>query len=82
MRSGLVIVGLVGLTLASCAPIPTPQEANDAVLLLRQYDAWAWAVGLALIWADLVLPVPQTVVIAALGLLYGTSSGVSWAASA
>ena len=30
--------------------------------------------GLA-IWADLVLPVPQTVVIAALGLIYGTVLG-------
>ena len=75
MRSGLVVVGIVGLTLASCATIPTPQDANDAVLMLRKYDAWAWAVGIALIWADLVLPVPQTVVIAALGIIYGTVLG-------
>ena len=31
--------------------------------------------GLALIWADVQLPVPQTVVIAALGLIYGTVLG-------
>jgi uncharacterized membrane protein YdjX (TVP38/TMEM64 family) len=43
--------------------------------MLRKYDAWAWAVGIALIWADLVLPVPQTVVIAALGIIYGTVLG-------
>ena len=55
--------------------MPTPQDANDAVLLLRKYDAWAWAAGIALIWADLVLPVPQTVVIAALGIIYGTVLG-------
>jgi len=65
----------VGLTLASCAAIPTAQDANDAVLLLRRYDAWAWAVGIALIWADVVLPVPQTVVIAALGIIYGAVLG-------
>jgi uncharacterized membrane protein YdjX (TVP38/TMEM64 family) len=75
LRSGLAVVGIVALTLASCATIPTAQDANDAVLMLRQYDAWAWAAGIALIWADLVLPVPQTVVIAALGIIYGTVLG-------
>jgi len=43
--------------------------------MLREYDSWAWAVGIALIWADLVLPVPQTAVIAALGIIYGTLLG-------
>ena len=66
--------GVLSLVLASCA-IPTPQEASDAVLTLRQYEGWAWAVGIALIWADLVLPVPQTAVIAALGIIYGTLLG-------
>jgi uncharacterized membrane protein YdjX (TVP38/TMEM64 family) len=65
----------VGLTLASCATIPTPQDANDTVLMLHKYGDWAWAVGIALVWADLVLPVPQTVVIAALGIIYGTVLG-------
>ncbi|HEV2897617.1 MAG TPA: VTT domain-containing protein [Pseudaminobacter sp.] len=65
----------MALALASCATIPTPQEANDAVLILRKYEGWAWAAGIVLIWADLVLPVPQTVVIAALGVVYGTVLG-------
>lgn len=55
--------------------LPTLHDANDAVLMLREYDAWAWAIGIVLIWADLVLPVPQTVVIAALGIIYGTVLG-------
>jgi uncharacterized membrane protein YdjX (TVP38/TMEM64 family) len=67
--------GVLALVLASCAPIPTPQEANDAVLALRKYESWAGALGLAFIWADLVLPIPQTAVIAALGILYGTLLG-------
>lgn len=75
MRSGLVVAGILALALASCATIPTPQNANDAFLMLRKYDASAWAVGVALIWADLVLPVPQTVVITALGIIYGTVLG-------
>ena len=75
MRSSLTIIGTLAILLASCARIPTDQDANDAVSMLREYDSWAWAVGIALIWADLVLPVPQTAVIAALGIIYGTLFG-------
>jgi uncharacterized membrane protein YdjX (TVP38/TMEM64 family) len=75
LRSGLVAVGILAVALPSCAMIPSAQEANDAVLTLRKYDVWAWAVGIVLIWADLVLPVPQTVVITALGIIYGTVLG-------
>jgi uncharacterized membrane protein YdjX (TVP38/TMEM64 family) len=55
--------------------LPTPEEANAAVLTLREYESWAWAVGIALIWADVALPVPQSAVIAALGIVYGTFVG-------
>jgi len=75
MRPSLTIIGALAILLASCARIPTDQDANDAVSMLRDYDSWAWAVGIALIWADLVLPVPQTAVIAALGIIYGTVFG-------
>jgi uncharacterized membrane protein YdjX (TVP38/TMEM64 family) len=75
MRPSLTIIGALAILLASCARIPTAQDANDAVSMLREYDSWAWAVGIALIWADLVLPVPQTAVIAALGIIYGTVLG-------
>lgn len=63
------------VVLASCAKIPSPAEANDAVLALREYGSWAWAFGIALICADVVLPVPQTAVIAALGIIYGRLVG-------
>jgi uncharacterized membrane protein YdjX (TVP38/TMEM64 family) len=76
VRSGLIVIGVLSLVLASCA-IPTPQKASDAVQTLRQYEGRAWAVGIALIWADLVLPIPQTAVIAALGIIYGTLLGGS-----
>ena len=70
------VAAVAGLfLLASCAKIPTPQDANDALLTLRQFESSAWAVGIALIWADLVLPVPQTAVIAALGIIYGALLG-------
>jgi uncharacterized membrane protein YdjX (TVP38/TMEM64 family) len=75
VRSALIVIGVLAVLLASCAKIPTPQEANDAVLALRKYESWAWALGIALIWTDLVLPIPQTAIIAALGIIYGTLLG-------
>jgi uncharacterized membrane protein YdjX (TVP38/TMEM64 family) len=75
LTSSLTLIGALAILLASCARIPTPQDANDAVFMLREYDSWAWALGIAVIWADLVLPVPQTAVIAALGIIYGTVFG-------
>jgi uncharacterized membrane protein YdjX (TVP38/TMEM64 family) len=75
VRSGLIVICLLSLALTSCAKIPTPQEANDAVLTLRKYESWAWALGIVLIWSDVVLPIPQTAVIAALGIIYGPLLG-------
>jgi uncharacterized membrane protein YdjX (TVP38/TMEM64 family) len=75
VRSRLVAIGSLSLVLASCAAMPTPEAANEAVLTLRNFQNWAWAVGIGLIWADLVLPVPQTAVIAALGIIYGPLFG-------
>src|SRR5262245_60181833 len=75
VRSVPIVIGVLSFGLASCTTIPTAQEANDAVLVLGSYGSWAWAAGIALIWADLVLPVPQTAVIAALGIIYGIPLG-------
>jgi uncharacterized membrane protein YdjX (TVP38/TMEM64 family) len=74
-RSRVLVLGALAVVLTSCARIPTPDEANDAVLTLRAYESWAWAVGIALIWADVALPIPQTAVIAALGIIYGPLLG-------
>ena len=38
---------------------------------MEGYGAWAWAAGIALLVADIVLPVPSTVVMSALGWMYG-----------
>jgi uncharacterized membrane protein YdjX (TVP38/TMEM64 family) len=74
-RLRLIMIGVLSLVLASCASVPTADEANHAVLMLQKYGSWAWAAGIVLIWGDLVLPIPQTVVIAALGITYGTLLG-------
>jgi uncharacterized membrane protein YdjX (TVP38/TMEM64 family) len=71
-----IIVGAALLMLASCAGrLPTIEETNAVVSCLRDHDAWAWALGIGLIWADLVLPVPQAAIIAALGIVYGAVVG-------
>lgn len=36
---------------------------------------WAWAAGIGLLVSDLLLPVPGTVIMSALGLIYGTWAG-------
>ena len=75
-RQGLVSAGLLAIALSSCAArVPTLDEVNEVVLRLREVHGFAWGLGVVAIWADLVLPVPQTAVIAALGILYGTVGG-------
>jgi uncharacterized membrane protein YdjX (TVP38/TMEM64 family) len=46
-----------------------------AAAWLSSYGRWAWAAGLALLVVDLFLPVPATVVMAALGYVYGAVVG-------
>ena len=43
--------------------------------LLAEAGGWAWLVGIALLVADLVLPILSTAVMAALGAVYGTVVG-------
>ncbi len=42
---------------------------------LEQYGRWAWAAGMGLLIADLALPLPNTLVIAGLGYIYGVFIG-------
>lgn len=46
-----------------------------AIDWLRDYGRWAWAAGIVLLLADLILPVPATAVMAALGFIYGPLPG-------
>ena len=55
MGPALVVISVLALACASCARIPTPEDANNAVLSLRGWGNWAWALGVGLIWADLLL---------------------------
>jgi uncharacterized membrane protein YdjX (TVP38/TMEM64 family) len=75
VRSALIVIGVATIAFSSWERIPSHHQATDAVLMLRQFEGWAWALGVALVSIDLVLPVPQTSVIAALGIVYGTLLG-------
>lgn len=75
MRSTLLLAGALALLLSSCSSLPSVEEADAAVLMLRRHESWAWALGIALIWADVALPIPQGSVVAALGIVYGTALG-------
>ena len=52
-----------------------------SVKWLEAAGPWAWAAGILLLVGDLVLPVPGTVVISALGYLYGAWIGGAVAAA-
>ena len=38
---------------------------------LKAYGTWAWAAGMLLLISDLFLPIPGTLVMSALGYIYG-----------
>jgi len=42
---------------------------------LRQYGDWAWMAAIILLMADLLLPLPATLIMSALGYIYGPVSG-------
>lgn len=50
-------------------------DGTRALDWLKSYGAWAWAMAVALLVGDLLLPIPATAVMAALGMLYGPVMG-------
>jgi uncharacterized membrane protein YdjX (TVP38/TMEM64 family) len=50
-------------------------SSEQSVAWLRGYGQWAWAVAILLLIADLFLPLPATVIMAALGYIYGPLVG-------
>lgn len=77
MRLIWIFLGIAGLLLI---PFILWAERLDfgtegAVDWLREFGAWAWAAGIALLISDLLLPIPGTAVMAGLGFLYGPIVG-------
>ncbi|MEM7025047.1 MAG: VTT domain-containing protein [Pseudomonadota bacterium] len=44
---------------------------ESTVAWLEDYGQWAWAAGMLLLASDLLLPIPATAIMAALGFVYG-----------
>jgi uncharacterized membrane protein YdjX (TVP38/TMEM64 family) len=78
-RLALVVFGLGGLVALPFVVWGDGFEAAFSVggttAWLRAQGDWAWAAGIGLLLTDLVLPVPGTSVMAALGIVYGPVTG-------
>ena len=53
----------------------TSFESGGAAAWLEGYGSWAWLMGMILLLGDLLLPLPGTLIMSALGYLYGTFWG-------
>ena len=85
LRFGLVVLGLalaVALPFALWGDAWERALAPDAALAwLQGWGRWAWLAAIVVLMADLVLPVPGSAVMAALGMLYGPVAGGAVAAT-
>ena len=77
-----LITLFVALALPVLAPLAVWGEGleemlntDSAVEELRRWGGWAWAAGFVLVVSDIVLPIPATAVMAALGIVYGPVVG-------
>jgi len=79
VRFALVVLGLalaVALPFALFGDGFERALAPDAaVRWLEGYGRWAWLAGIFLLMADLVLPIPGSAVMTALGMIYGPLKG-------
>ena len=77
----LALAVLAGAAIVLSGIGPDPRIGlGGAIAYLRGTGGWAWAVGLLLLVADVILPVPSTVVMSALGVIYGPWAGGALAA--
>jgi uncharacterized membrane protein YdjX (TVP38/TMEM64 family) len=85
MRLALWFLGLAALVLGTWwvwgGSLDERFTLAGSVRWLESAGPWAWAAGIALLAGDLFLPVPGTVVISALGLVYGVLIGGAMAAA-
>jgi uncharacterized membrane protein YdjX (TVP38/TMEM64 family) len=50
-------------------------SSEQSIAWLSGYGKWAWAIAIVLLMADLFLPLPATVIMSALGYIYGPLVG-------
>jgi uncharacterized membrane protein YdjX (TVP38/TMEM64 family) len=52
-----------------------PASFDEAIAWLRSYERWAWAIAMAVIIGDVLLPLPSLPALIALGIIYGPFFG-------
>jgi len=73
---------LAGAAIVLTGVGPDPRGGiSEIVRILRGTGDWAWAAGIALLLADVAIPVPSTAVMTALGMIYGPVVGGALAAA-
>lgn len=79
MRLLLIFLSLALLVLIPFAiwgeQIDTFFTQTSTVSFLESYGYWAWIIGIGLLMLDLLFPLPATVIMAAIGILYGPLLG-------
>jgi uncharacterized membrane protein YdjX (TVP38/TMEM64 family) len=67
----MIVLATSLLALLAVARMAPLEDADASTDILESVRTWAWAVGIVLIVADLVLPVPQASVLTVFGAIYG-----------
>lgn len=76
MRLIWIFIGLALIMIIPFALFGDMGMGEDrAIEFLRNQGSWAWLVAMLLLSADLLLPVPATAIIGALGFIYGPVVG-------
>lgn len=79
MRLLLLFLGLAAIVLVIFFiwgdTLMTTFSQEGTVAWLNHYGYWAWVAAIILLMADLLLPLPATLVMAALGYIYGPVTG-------
>lgn len=78
---GLGVFFLLGWVVSGGEGIEEVWDVERVVGAMERARGWAWAAGILLLMADLLLPVPGTVVMSALGAVYGVLLGGIFAAA-
>jgi uncharacterized membrane protein YdjX (TVP38/TMEM64 family) len=79
MRLFLLFIGLAAIVLVIFFiwgdPLLTTFSQEGSIAWLNEYGGWAWAAAIVLLMGDILLPLPATLIMSALGYIYGTLAG-------
>ena len=56
-------------------PLLATFSQEGSIMWLNRYGNWAWAAAIVLLMGDILLPLPATLIMSALGYVYGTLTG-------